>query len=407
MKKLMVISVLSALVGVVSCGKEQRPPPREILPQERKLVVASNQFGFSLFNEVVSQSEGGNVFISPLSVSMALGMVYNGARGDTEAGMRATLAYGDLSPEEINQSYLSLIEFLTHLDPKVTMEIANSIWIREGLSVLEAFIELNRKFFLAEVTSLDFSAPDAADTINGWVSEKTHGKITEIVASPIDPMLVMFLINAVYFKGSWTIQFDPAKTVDTTFHAPAGDLTVRQMTVHDTFPYLETADFQAVDLPYGDGAFAATILLPAAGKTADELIAALSSESWAALVAGLVPSEGDVALPRFELDYKVSLAAVLQALGMGIAFGEGADFSGINGPGGLFISDVLHKSYLKVNEEGTEAAAVTSVEVGGECSACGSPFFWLNVDRPFVLVIHERQSGALLFMGKIVAPDSE
>jgi serine protease inhibitor len=286
------------------------------------------------------------------------------------------------------------------------MEIANSIWIREGFEVLQAFIDVNRTFFDAVVEALDFSSSGAADTINAWVKENTHGKIEEIVENPIDAMTVMFLINAIYFKGNWTTEFDPADTQPAPFHAPSGDTSVQMMHMHAELPYMQTEDFEAVNLPYGDGLFSMTVLVPKQGKSVDDLVGLLGGENWSAWMGGFAVEEGYLWMPRFELEYETSLNDVLKALGMELAFSESqADFSGINPNHQLFISNVKHKTYVKVNEEGTEAAAVTSVEVGGVTSAPQG--FYLRVDRPFLFAIHDAHSQALLFVGKITDPPSE
>jgi serpin B len=285
------------------------------------------------------------------------------------------------------------------------MEIANSIWYRQTLDVLQAFVDVNRINFDALVSSLNFDDPGAADTINAWVNEKTRGKISGIVDKPIDPALVMFLINAVYFKGDWTYRFDVAKTAPDTFHAPSGDRTVSMMSLHgDKLPYMETSDFQAIDLPYGSGAFSLAILVPAAGHTVEELASTLTPENWATWSGSFTVREGDVFLPRFTLEYKTSLKAALVALGMGVAFDSTlADFTRIRTAGELFISDVKHKTCVRVDEVGTEAAAVTSVEIG----VTSMPLtFTVRVDRPFLIVLHDKNSEALLFMGRIVDPSS-
>jgi serpin B len=397
-----------ALACIVSlaqgCGtQDEKGIVRPVTEQEQAVLEASNDFGFDFFREVVGQSDGDNVFVSPLSVSMALGMTYNGARGATEEGMRAALRFGELSVDDIIEGYRGLIDLLTRLDPKVKMEIANSIWIKEGFDVLEAFVDVNRAAFDALVSVLDFTDPGAVDTINAWVSEKTHGKIDEILES-IDPVVVMILINAVYFKGDWTVQFDKGDTRDGVFHAPAGDETVKMMNMHADLAYLETDTFQAVDLEYGDGLFSMTVLLPKGETAVDDLAADLTAGNWATWKAGFTEQEGDLSMPRFELEYETVLNDVLKALGMEIAFEEGAaDFSGIHPTAELFISRVKHKSYVRVDEEGTEAAAVTSVEIG----ATSVPqTFVMTVDRPFLFVISDAHSGTLLFVGKIVDPPS-
>ncbi|MFC1611918.1 serpin family protein [Myxococcota bacterium] len=405
------LSLCATLLTFLACGQQKdvgsnddriiRPPT----DKELALAQSSNQFGFKLLDEVVSLSEGGNVFVSPLSVSMALGMTYNGAKGTTAEGMATALEYGDLTLEEVNHAYRDLINLLTTLDPKVTMEIANSIWYREGFNVLDAFIEVNQLYFDAVVSALDFASPEAAATINAWVDAQTHGKIDSIVEPPISAATVMFLINAVYFKGTWTYEFDEEHTRDDTFHVSGSEQkTVKMMSIEGDFAYLETEDFEAVDLPYGEGLFSMTVFLPKAGTDIDQLIADLNQETFDAWTASLSIDQGQLSLPRFELEYEAGLNDVLAALGMGQAFSPSADFSGINGGGGLFISNVKHKTYVKVNEEGTEAAAVTSVEVG--ITSAGPEGFVMRVNRPFVFVIHDHHSGALLFMGKIVDPPS-
>ena len=401
---MMLLASLS--LGLAACGGTAWQDPRQITENEHQVVAASNDFGLDFFREVVAQSDGGNVFVSPLSVSMALGMTLNGARGSTEQGMLAALRLEGLDRQQINQSYLDLIELLTTMDPQVTLEIANSIWYRQGLEVLQEFIDTNVTFFGAVVQALDFSDGGAADIINAWVAEKTHDLITEIVEKPIDPMLVMFLINAVYFKGDWSSQFDKSDTHADTFHAPQGDETVQMMVQKSDFRIVETTDLSAIELPYGHGLFRMTILLPHADVNVDDVVASLTPEQWEQLqaqFAGAGEREFTVYLPRFELKWETVLNDVLSALGMAEAFDPNrADFSGIVAAGGLFISRVRHKTYVRVDEEGTEAAAVTSVEVG---ATSAQPDIF-RVDRPFVFVIHDNHSGALLFAGKIVSPPS-
>ncbi len=404
MKKTMVLGiVLIVSILWLSC-KSTSPQPPKHSQNNLSLIESSNQFGFKLFTEVIAKSDGGNVFISPLSVSMALGMTYKGSAGTTQEAMKTTLGFEGFSDQQINQGYRTLIDYLTLLDPKVKIEIANSIWYRKDLDVLQEFIDLNKTFFDAVVSALNFNDPGAADTINAWVNGKTHGKIDSIVDKPIDPTLVMFLINATYFKGDWTYQFDKSKTASGTFHTPAGDKTVSMMKLHgDKLPYLATDKFQAVDLPYGNGSFAMAIFVPKERHNIDELVSMLTPDNWATWSAGFVREEGDVSLPRFELEYNASLKKVLIALGMAIAFSDSqADFSRIHSDGGLSISDVKHKTYVKVDEEGTEAAAVTSV--GIQFTSLAPPYFIFRVDRPFVIVLHDKKSKALLFMGKITDP---
>jgi len=379
---------------------------RDLTYSEVELKESSNQFGLKLFGKIVETEQNKNIFISPLSVSMALGMTYNGAAGTTLEAMHETLEYGDLTIQEVNESYRSLIELLTELDPKVIFDIANSIWYREGFTVENDFLTTNRDYFDAIVEALDFNRSDAADIINAWVDENTNGKIDKIVDSPIDPLTVMFLINAIYFKGTWTYEFDEENTTDDVFYLSDGSEKECKMMSHQcNHNYFENEQIQAIDLPYGDADFSMTILLPKPEVNIDSLIAQMNNETWNSWLGSFSEQEVNFYLPKFKLEYEISLNDVLSALGMSIAFDQGqADFTNINSNGGLFISNVKHKTFVKVNEEGTEAAAVTSVEIGRTSIGSG---ITMNINRPFIFAIHEQRSGTILFIGKIVEPEWE
>ena len=401
-------AALATVVLGVSLGGGCRDPAdeiytRDLSAQEHQRVAAINGFGFRLFQEVVDRSTSGNVVVSPLSVSLALGMTYNGAAGETEAAMAETLGATGMAREELNQAYHGLIDLLTRMDPKVRMEIACSIWYREGFEVEPAFIDVNQTWFDAEVEALDFSAPDAADLINGWVDDQTHGKITEIVDDPIDADARLFLINAMYFKGTWTVQFDKGDTHDAEFHLADGtSRTVDMMKVVSDLSYHRGPGFQAVDLAYGGALFHMAVILPDPGKDLDELIGEVNDETWADLEGEFQITDVDLHLPRFELDFGTSLKDALGALGMEVAFTPEADFTGINPQEPLVIQDVKHKTYVKVNEEGTEAAAVTSV--GGYVVTSVPMPTPLIVDRPFLFVIHDHHTRTVLFLGKVADP---
>lgn len=384
-------------------------PPRELTAAEKRLVESDNNFGLKLFKEIIKEEGDKNVFISPLSVSMALGMTYNGADGSTREAMQTTLELSGLTIQEVNESYKSLLELLAELDPKVIFQIANSIWYRQGFPVEDEFINLNKTYFNALVRGLNFNDPNASNIINGWVDENTNGKIKEIVDDPIDPAIIMFLINAIYFKGTWTYEFDESKTKDDLFNLPDGSQKPCKMMVQKGFfQYFENSDFQAIDLPYGDGDFSMTIFLPRPQKDIDALIAEFNQENWEQWISSFSKHKLDyLQLPRFTLEYELTLNDVLKALGMEIAFSfSQADFTKMYKEEefleNLYISKVKHKTFVKVNEEGTEAAAVTSVEIG-VTSVPPS----MRVDRPFVFVIRENHSQTILFMGKIVEPTLE
>jgi len=391
--------VICASAALWHCSENPlRPNIRELTLAENQLAALDNRFGLKLFRQMAPGHGDANIFISPLSVAMALGMTYNGANGTTKDAMEATLELSGLGTDEINQSYLSLIQFLTELDPKVTFQIANSIWYRKDLVVKQPFLDANREYFDAEVTGLDFNSPDAVATINAWVNGNTNGKIKKIL-DVIPPEAVIYLIDAVYFKGTWKYQFDPKKTTDAQFTSFSGaTVPCRMMNLAGTFPYYTNSDFQLIDLPYGSGRFSMTLLLPRASDSIDSLIQQITPERWSEWTERLTPAEADVSVPRFKLEYERSLKGVLSDLGMGIAFSDLADFTKISQQGHLVISDVRHKTFVEVNEEGTEAAAVTSVEVIFDSSPGRIRF---RADRPFIFAIRERVSGTILFIGKM------
>ncbi len=346
-----------------------------------------------------------NVFISPLSVSLALGMTINGARNETYDAMRFTLGLEELTPEEINLNYFSLIQLLRGLDSKVVFEMANSIWYKNSLNVQEKFIKDNRTYFDAEVTAMDFGDAGSVEQINRWVADKTHDKIRSIVER-IDPDLVMLLINAIYFKGTWTYEFNKEDTRDEVFiRADGKTAPCRMMMQSGDFNYQYTDRYQAVDLPYGEGDFSMTILLPPDGTDIDEFIRTLDQEVLRSITESFLIRSGTVEIPKFKLELKYSLNETLKALGMEPAFIPGAaDFSGIDSISGkqLFISSVNHKTFVQVDEEGTEAAAVTSV--GISITSVGEGGFNFRADRPFVFFIRENRSQTVLFIGKVVNP---
>ncbi|UCF20910.1 MAG: serpin family protein [Gemmatimonadota bacterium] len=367
-----------------------------------QLASAGNAFGFKLFREIHAQARAGeNIFISPLSVAAALTMVSNGAAGATEVAMRGTLELGALDPAETNEGYHRLFERLEGLDAAVEFLPANSIWYSRDLEVKQAFLDLNREFFGAEAAAVDFTSPSTPPAINVWVRDRTGGRIADIVDAAIDPAVIMYLINAVYFNGEWTIQFAEELTTERPFRlADGGVKRVSMMTYPgpQQIGRFSDEDYEAIDLPYGAQAYSMTIVMPAAGADLEALVASLDPERWQEIVKGLSPTATNVLLPKFRLAYELEMSDVLKRMGMGIAFSAAAEFSKICDEG-VFISRVKHKAFVDVREEGTEAAAATAVELKR-----GLRPTVLAVDRPFVFVIRERSSGAILFMGRVADP---
>lgn len=392
-----------------SAPEEITELPRTLTTSEVAVLERSNDFAFGLLREVARGREpGDNVFLSPLSASMALGMTMNGAAGDTYDEMRDMLGFEGMSPSEVNEAYLGLIGLFEDLDPTVELRLANSIWHREGLQPASDFLDTVRDNFGAEVSGLDFTAPGAAATINAWVEEQTNGRIEEIVDDPIDGATVMFLLNAVYFNAAWTQAFDPEETGPRDFTLGDGSRVHVPTMVRDpdSGPLLRASGpaWSAVEMPYGAQAFAMTILLPTdPGRSLDAALSELDATTWAQLVQDLRQTAAGIEMPRFRLAYDATLNDPLHALGMRRAFGPGtADFSPMTGaPNGLYVQKVKQKTWVDVHEEGTEAAAVTSVEIGVVSAGPKPP---IRIDRPFVVAIRERISGTILFLGLIEDP---
>lgn len=371
--------------------------PRPLTAAESAAIGASNTFGLDLLREVVREDPGRSVFLSPFSASMALGMTLNGAEGETFDAMRTTLRFGALDRDAINGAYRGLLDLLGGLDPDVTLRTGNSVWHSESYRIVDAFESRVRDHFDARVQGLDFAAPGAAGVINEWVRDATAGRIEEIAPSPIPGNIVAYLINAVYFDAGWSVPFDREKTVDAPFHLPDGSTApIRLMVRDDTIGFAATERYVAADLPYGRQAWAMTVVVPTGEASVEDLVEELDAAAWTALTGSFQAMRTMVALPRFELEWKKSLNDALAAMGMGIAFQPGAaDFSAMFEGGGPWIDEVLQKTFVRVDEEGTEAAAVTSVSM----TDSAPPMVW--ADRPFLFAIRERLSGTLLFLGVI------
>jgi len=374
--------------------------PRDLTSAEIQAIGASNAFGFHLLREVADADRTSSVFLSPFSASMALGMTMNGAAGPTWDAMRETLRFEGLSETEINHAYRGLLDLLRDLDPHVELAVGNSVWHRSGLTLRSDFRERVESYFDGRVQGLDFGSPGASGTINGWVSEATRGRIEEIVPAQIPGNVIAYLINAVYFKGGWTVPFDPQLTRDAPFHlAGGGTAQVELMMRDDTVSHHVADRYAAVDLPYAGGAYSMTVVVPRGEVTVHDLVQELDPQAWAQLTGSLRTGRAMVSLPRFELEWEAVLNDALRAMGMGIAFeAGGADFSRMFEAGGPWIDEVKQKSFVRVDELGTEAAAVTSVAMVTSMPP------EVRADRPFLFAIRERFSGTILFMGMIVEP---
>jgi serpin B len=367
-----VLATLAAFgLGAAACSDPSAPAtgpitelPRPLSTTEREVLARSNAFAFTLAGELLPEAANENLFYSPLSASMVLGMLLNGADGRTYEQIRNVLAFQNLTQEQINQGYSDLTDLLTTLDPTVTIELANSIWARNGFPVQPDFMTRVRTSFDAEAQNVDFGDPATLPRINRWASDATHGRIEEIFRE-LPPNVVMVLLNAIYFKANWTQQFDKARTERAPFTRPDGSrVTADLMYLDAEVPALHGATFSMVELPYGGEAFSMVVAVPAPGIPVETMVNGLNAESWNSRLGALSPGRTIVRLPRFELEWEKKLNEPLQAIGMTDAFDAGrADFRRLTPGGGVWLDLVKQKAYVKVDEEGTEAAAVTGAVI--------------------------------------------
>ena len=399
--------VILTLAG--SCERTATEDPVfEYNKKSAEVIQTNNQFGLALFGKIIASEEEANVMISPTSISLAMGMAYNGAETSTKEAFDSVMNYEGLTRAEVNEITRDLIKTLVTNSEGNLLEIANSVWYRTNFQVYNSFIEMNKTYFGAEVKELDFADPAAVDAINSWVADKTHDKIDKII-NELSPESMMVLINALYFNCLWEIEFDPDETKSETFfnedQTPFGD--VEMMTTEGKFNYAVTNDFTAVELPYKNDKFSMHLFLPAYGKTLDALIDKLDGESWNDWLEGFSEHEKvQVTMPKFKFDYKRSLMGDLAGMGLGIAFTDAADFSGVSDIE-LLISEVIHKTYIDVNEEGTEAAAVTAIEFSVTSVGPGGGPIVIRLDRPFLFAITENSSKSIVFVGKMMEPEYE
>ncbi|MDR3118485.1 MAG: serpin family protein [Mediterranea sp.] len=403
------IGVVSILL--LSCQSEDLT----LIPNERKdisltrseveMTALGNEFAFGFFKTVVDNEEKENVFVSPLSASIALSMAANGAAESTLEEMKTTLGFENYSLDEMNVYYEKLVDGLPAVDNTTTLGIANSIWIKEGFNVKQPFVDVNKDRYDAEVKYLDFNSRQAVDVINQWCSDQTNRRITNIL-DYIDPDARLFLINALYFKGVWAGKFDRRNTVPDDFTAASGQKKkVDMMRRECGTPYASDEGLRILELPYGNEAFSMIILLPDEDQSIDNIVDRLTSENWKRWLERLNNHTVDVKLPKFKMEYSRELINDLKELGMNIPFGIDADFSKMS-DAGLFIGLVKQDAFVEVNEEGTEAAAVTVVGMFATSLPDGGkpqviPF---HVNRPFICIIKEKSTGAILFMGKVGNP---
>ncbi|GAB3269410.1 serpin family protein [Larkinella harenae] len=396
------------LVTTAGCqNNDNSPNPNtgglKSTPEARAFAQKTNDFSFDFLKRVnEQQKKDENIFVSPLSLHMALGMLLNGADGQTADEMKKAMHLQGVSTADANQTYEFLMQGLPTADPKVTTKLANSIWYRNGFSVAPSYLDATKKTFNAQISGEDFSNPaPVINKINQWASDNTNAKIKKVIQEIKDDQ-VLFLLNALYFKGDWKYQFDPKNTADASFKLVSGsDKTVKMMHMNAGIRHAFRPTYGAFELPYGDGTYSMTVLLPNESSSAEAVINSLNATEWADLQQAMKESKVAIGLPKFALEYEANLNDALSKMGMPTAFTDAANFSKISTTQGLKVSFVKQNTFVAVDEKGTEAAAVTSI--GVEVTSMPPS---LICDRPFVVLITEKGTGSVLFMGKIVNPQT-
>lgn len=372
----------------------------------QKINSANNELGFHLLSKVDSD-EHGNIFISPTSLLMALSMVYNGADGKTKVEIAKALQAEGIDVEDLNKANASLMSMLHDRSEDIELNVANSIWLNDYFHVQDHFKTNTEDYFNAMIQEVDIHDNKTPDTINDWVKKSTNGKIKAIVDSPLDQNIVSFLINAIYFNGNWTHEFKEELTENRPFYLEDGSVKdVPAMTLNEKLAYMENDYIQAVTLPYGEGEdMSMNVILPKENTSLEEVMSLLNNESWEVWKEEFTPQEGTIMMPKFQLEYETILNESLEKLGMKTAFQERtANFSKmIQEDESIWISQVKQKTFIDVNEKGTEAAAATSVEVKITSAPIEKPFI-MEVNRPFLILITDHSTDTILFIGSIYNP---
>lgn len=413
MKKnvILISTVVAAITVAASCSKDD-DEEFTLTPKEITLTAAapvaiqsSNEFGIELFTKV-AEEENENLMLSPLSASTALTMLLNGCSGDTYTQLQGALKYpSSMTIGDINDAYQSLVGQLLTADPKVKLALANAIFYRNGFSVKTPFLNTMSDEYDATVEGLDFAAPSALTTINGWASDNTNGKIPKVL-NEISPDAVMFIMNALYFNGDWSYQFDKSLTEDRPFY-PDGSSAVNVSTMNGEVGsrVVYGNDFKAIEMPYGRTNFTMVMIVPS--ETVSDFLNTFTSDLWDQLTSDLDGldefGETVVFMPKFRFSYEKYLNEQLKSMGMVDAFIPfQANLSGISDES-IFVSFVKQNTFVEVDEEGTEAAAVTTI--GIELTSMPPQPKQFVIDKSFIFAIRERTTNTLLFIGQVVNPE--
>jgi len=411
LKTVLVFSVTLPLL-FMNCSKTSEddlpkvPVPIDLNSTQAHLVESGNSFAFDIFRKVVEGADKSeNIIISPLSISYALSMTLNGANGTTRDAMLDALRLNDITPEEINSSYKDLTDALLTIDKRVLMSIANSVWTENDFKVKDSFIDILTRYYDADSEGFDINDETAPGKINAWIEDKTNGLIKDMVEK-LNDNTVMLLINAVYFKGKWQSQFDKDKTVQSLFYKPDGtEITVPMMKQQEDFKVYSGNGFSMAEFAYGQGNFVMDIILPDDKDGIASLLPQITDPAFKTWANGLYKRELNLSMPRYKFGFKKQLKDILTGMGMGIAFNDGADFTNIAETPPLLINDVTHQAFIETNEEGTEAAAATIVDIG-LTSMPPEPLVF-NLDHAFLFIIRETTTNSIIFMGRVSDPLDE
>ncbi|RLC69909.1 MAG: serpin family protein [Chloroflexi bacterium] len=417
---LVIVLILSTLI-INGCGngaevahsaKQRVAAPDVVAPDLADMVDGNSAFAFDLYQVLREGEENGNLFYSPYSISLALAMTYAGARGETEQQMANTLHFV-LPQNHLHPAFNGLDLELARRGEGAAgkdgegfrLNIVNAIWGQEGVRFLPEFLDVLAENYGAGLRLLDFASAleESRVTINNWVSEQTEGRIEDLIPQgAISPATVLVLTNAIYFNAAWAEPFEEGATEDDIFHLPDGsEATVPMMRQTESFGYAEGDGYQAVELPYDGWELSMVILLPEAGGF-ESFESALDAERVGSIVNDLGYRQVALTMPKFEFESGFSLKDTLAAMGMADAFTGAADFSGMTGGHDLFISEVVHKAFVSVDEAGTEAAAATAVMVAK--LAMPEEPVEVTLDRSFIFLIRDIETGAILFVGRVLDP---
>lgn len=374
--------------------------------QTEGMSEANNRLGFSTFR-LLNQASEGNIFISPTSLYTALLLAYNGAEGETKTAFSTMLQVAEWTDEEVNEAMSALLDSFDKDTDDIEISSGNSLWLVDDYNFKEGYEKAMVKYYNARIETIDQTDEASANKINTWVGDETNDKIDEIIASPLSENFVALLVNVLYFNGKWQYEFDEANTEEAVFYTPDSDVDVPFMSFEEDLAYLETDEMQAIQLPYGKGEMAMHVYVPKEGRDMADFVQRTLPDEWDSWQSEFKGETVALSLPKFTLEYELVLNDILQELGIEQAFSNAADFSNmVEETSALIISEVKQKTYVDVNEAGTEAAVATSVLMEESALIWSEPLE-MNVNRPFVFAITDTETDAILFLGKINNPTDE